>query len=113
MFSVDLNTGVETVLYSFCKMGCADGAEPFGGLIDVKGTLYGTTSGGGANGRGTVFSFDPSTGAEKVLYSFIGGADGAYPQGGLIDVSGTLYGTTTMGGAYSKGTVFALEKKKH
>jgi hypothetical protein len=48
---------VENVLYSFCRQqNCADGAVPGqGGLIDVKGTLYGTTAIGGAYGEGTVF----------------------------------------------------------
>lgn len=30
------------------------------------------------------------------------------PNAGLIDVNGTLYGTTTYGGTYNNGTVFAL-----
>jgi uncharacterized repeat protein (TIGR03803 family) len=43
------------------------------------------------------------------LYSFKGGSeDGEYPEAGLIDVSGTLYGTTPAGGANDGGTVFAL-----
>jgi hypothetical protein len=54
-----------------------------------------------------------TTGTEKVLYSF-GGGDGAYPLAGLINVNGTLYGTTYTGGSFSCfhhlgcGTVFAL-----
>jgi hypothetical protein len=42
-------------------MGGQDGAGPQSGLIDVKGTLYGTTYAGGGNGCsgegcGTVYS---------------------------------------------------------
>ena len=33
--------------------------NPYSGLIDVKGTLYGTTEIGGAHGYGTVFSLKP------------------------------------------------------
>ena len=77
-------------------------------LIDVNGTLYGTTNFGGAYGPGTVFSISAS-GKEKVLHSFAGGSDGAGPYGGLIDVNGTLYGTTEFGGGtHRHGTVFAL-----
>ena len=44
-----------------------------------------------------------------VLYSFSGGADGAYPEAGLIrDAAGNLYGTTYGGGASGYGTVFKL-----
>ena len=45
---------------------------------------------------------------EKVLHSF-NFTDGAVPVAGLIfDAAGNLYGTTTEGGTYGDGTVFAL-----
>jgi uncharacterized repeat protein (TIGR03803 family) len=40
--------------------------------------------------------------------SFQGEADGSNPAAGLIDVTGTLYGTTSAGGASNNGTVFEL-----
>ena len=99
------------VLYSFG--GSEDAANPYAGLINVNGMLYGTTYEGGANGDGTVFSITPS-GTETVLYSFKGGpGDGEYPFATLISVKGTLYGTTSQGGAYCSstggcGTVFSI-----
>lgn len=111
------SSGDETVLYSFCQAGypCADGANPYAGLImDKKGNLYGTTQYGGANvcggnGCGTVFRLSPS-GAQTVLYSFGSQAgDGVFPQGDLIsDKTGNLYGTTSTGSPNSNGTVFKL-----
>jgi uncharacterized repeat protein (TIGR03803 family) len=111
VFSLDPTTGVETVLHSFA--GGTDGAEPVSALINVKGTLYGTTFGDDVQSEGTVFSIDPSTGAEEVLHSFDGGADGANPLGGVIDVNGVLYGTTFLGGGTGCngngcGTVFSV-----
>jgi uncharacterized repeat protein (TIGR03803 family) len=106
--------GVERVLYSF--KGGADGANPVNGLIDVNGTLYGATSYGGGgscdssskkDGCGTIYSIATS-GKEKVVYSFPEGADGAQPNGNLVDVDGVLYGTTNRGGTYDNGTVFSL-----
>ena len=45
-----------------------------------------------------------------VLYSFSGGADGAYPMAGLVtDKRGNLYGTTAYGGSFGHGTVFKLD----
>ncbi len=116
VFTITPN-GPERVLYSF---GGTRGAYPSSALADVGGTLYGTTESGGSykskcdhyGNCGTIFSVTPS-GKEKVLYSFRNGAHGANPDAGLIDVNGTLYGTTPTGGAYSKsligcGTVFSI-----
>jgi uncharacterized repeat protein (TIGR03803 family) len=98
--------GVETVLYRFA--GGSDGANPFAGLINVNGTMYGTTVYGGSKDKGTVYSVT-TAGVKTVLHSFRGfHGGGAHPYGGLIDVNGTLYGTTGAGGAYSKGTVFSM-----
>lgn len=104
--------GVEKVLYRF--KGDADGAHPDGGLIDVNGILYGATAWGGGHrscgtgqGCGTIFSITTS-GKEKVLYAFTGGAKGGAPIGNLIDVKGTLYGATNGGGAHNDGTVFSM-----
>ncbi len=82
-------------------------------LINVNGTLYGTTGGGGKHGgNGTVFSVDLNTGTESVVHSFANGADGAFPQAGLIDVKGKFYGTTSLGGNgcsdYGCGTVYMI-----
>jgi uncharacterized repeat protein (TIGR03803 family) len=42
------------------------------------------------------------------LHRFGGGRDGLYPLAGLINVKGTLYGTTLDGGAKNNGTVFRI-----
>ena len=105
-------TGSETVLHNFG--GSKDGADPAAGLINVHGKLYGTTMNGGTYGEGTVFRITPS-GDERVVYSFgLVPGDGSHPVAGLIKLHGTLYGTTTDGGAYSCyrsvgcGTVFSI-----
>jgi uncharacterized repeat protein (TIGR03803 family) len=103
VFSVS-TTGAEHVLHAFDS---TDGSYPYASLIYVKGTLYGTTFYGGAYGFGTVFSVS-ATGTEHVLHSFSSGTDGAYPSASLIDVNGTLYGTTSDGGANDSGTVFSV-----
>jgi uncharacterized repeat protein (TIGR03803 family) len=94
-------------LYSFA--GEPNGQYPVASLIDVNGTLYGTTSYGGMHDDGTVFSISTS-GTEHVLYSFAGEPDGQYPKASLINVSGTLYGTAYRGGRASDGfgTVFGI-----
>jgi uncharacterized repeat protein (TIGR03803 family) len=109
-YKVNPKTGAETVVYSFG--GAGDGEFPFfGNLLDVGGTLYGTTLLGGAAGAGTIYKLNTTTGAETVVYSFTGGSDGGYPYGGLINLGGVLYGTTSGGGASYNGTVFKLDPK--
>jgi uncharacterized repeat protein (TIGR03803 family) len=108
VFKIDPTTGAEAVLHSFT--GGSDGDRPVAGLIDVGGTLYGTTLDGGIANRGTVFMIDPTTGAKAVLHSFRGrDGDGDRPAAGLIDVGGTLYGTTLVGGVHGGGTVFKID----
>lgn len=110
VFRLDPATGITTVLYAF--RGGTDGSAPDAALLNVGGTLYGTTALGGStacpNGCGTVFSLSLRTGIKRTVYSFAGGRDGNSPAAALINVGGTLYGTTQYGGAYDKGTVFAI-----
>jgi uncharacterized repeat protein (TIGR03803 family) len=107
----------ENVLYSF-RDDNKDGENPFGGLVfDPSGNLYGTTTGGGAYGGGTVFQLTNTGGSwrETVLYSFnpdIG--DGTQPSASLIfDQAGDLYGTTEGGGGFNAGTVFELKSSSN
>ncbi|MGA7284068.1 MAG: choice-of-anchor tandem repeat GloVer-containing protein [Candidatus Cybelea sp.] len=101
------------VLYVFNKG--RDGIVPAGSLLNVNGTLYGTTNFGGvpskqcypATACGTVYRFKPPSN-HTVLYRFHGAKDGTRPYSGLINVGGTLYGTTQAGGKRNGGTVFAI-----
>lgn len=101
----------EKVLYTFT--GGADGGMPIGSLVaDPAGNLYGTTNLGGiasgSSGYGVVFEL-PVNAPAMVLYRFTGGADGAYPYGGMVlDSTGDLYGTTFQGGTANDGVVFKL-----
>lgn len=114
VFSVT-TSGSEEVLHSFS--GAPDGSGPVAALTAVNGTMYGTTGGGGLkscgdSGCGTVFSIDLS-GSEKVVYRFAGSPDGSDPQANLLNVNGTLYGTTAAGGKRCEyfgtcGTVFSI-----
>ncbi len=91
-----------------------DGDAPVSQLLLVGQTLYGTTYSGGKAGNGTVYSIDAKTGKELWYYSFKGTPDGAHPNGGLLDLNGSLYGTTASGGAPCSssgnecGTVFTI-----
>lgn len=105
IFKVDVS-GAESAVYSF--KGGRDGANPSTGLIALQGVLYGTTSSGGGNSDdGTVFKI-ARDGKERVIHRFKGRSDGADPEGGLLAVKGTLYGTTFAGGSDDFGTAFQM-----
>lgn len=56
VFMLTPGSGAERIVYAFAG-GNSDGANPYGGLLQATdGKLYGTTSKGGANGAGIVFS---------------------------------------------------------
>jgi uncharacterized repeat protein (TIGR03803 family) len=115
----------EVVLYQFGPSGSGDGADPLMDRLamDSHGNLYGTTSGGGAYGGGTVFELSPAKPywKETILHSFKSGndANGSNPEGGVaLGPDGVIYGTTNWGGNNGQcgtdgcGLVFALSKSK-
>ncbi len=101
-----------TVLHTFTGPP-EDGSSPVTPFVfDQAGNLYGMTYAGGTNNSGTVYQLSPGeNGAwtEQILYSFMGGNDGAQPWAGVVlDAGGNIYGTTSLGGMYGDGTVFEL-----
>lgn len=98
LFEYNVQAQSYSLLYSFVG-GTFDGGAPDGTLLEATdGKFYGTTSTGGANNVGTLFSFDPSTSAEAVIHSFGAAEDIGNPEGSLIDDgSGNLYGTAEGG----------------
>lgn len=120
LFSLATNGTGFTVLHEFGLLDAntgtnADGAVPRGGLVLSGGTLYGTASGGGANGAGVVFSLATNGTGFTVLRHFDAvdpltttNTSGAFPMSGLVLSSNVLYGTTLAGGAGGRGTIFTI-----
>ncbi len=118
VFAVDPSNRHKYEQYAF--KGGSDGAYPFAGVTLLNGQLYGTTRRGGSGcgrlvGCGTVFTLNPLTGAESVVWNFTDEPDGLAPDTGLTEAAGALYGTTPRGGTgipngcYDGcGTVFAI-----
>jgi uncharacterized repeat protein (TIGR03803 family) len=112
VFKLD-GMGHEKVLYNF---PAGPGApSPASGVIrDPAGNLYGASDSGGPAGAGLVYKLD-TAGKFTALYSFTGGADGAYPTGVIRDSSGNLYGAAggAFQGANSPSVVFKLDAEGH
>ena len=108
-------SGTVTVLYSFQFVN--DGAHSAAPLINVKGLLYGNTFYGCHKKSRTIFRIISGTifrittgGTETLLHRFGEGIpnDGTQAVGSLINVNGTLYGTTELGGTSGDGTIFSI-----
>ncbi len=106
LYSVDIDTDAFTVLHAFGAEN--DAADPVAGLIEVGGKLFGTSRGGGSEGSGTVYEFDPHNGMEKIVHSF-DGTDGARPTAAPLSWEGMLYGVTPKGGVSSAGVLFKID----
>jgi hypothetical protein len=123
VFQLKKESGVwsETVLHRFRG---TDGMNPDAALLmDGSGTLYSTTTAGGADGFGVVFKTELTSGKweTSVLHSFSSAkGDGAYPNSAVtMDAAGNIYGGTYSGGGSLEcdvendvgcGTIFKLAK---
>ena len=89
IFSVNPVTGAFTAQYSF--VGGADGATPYGSLLwAANGTLYGTSTLGGKNGNGTVYSVTLGS-AAPLAFSL---ASGSYTSTQTVTLSDVTAGVT-------------------
>ncbi|HEY3913612.1 MAG TPA: choice-of-anchor tandem repeat GloVer-containing protein [Verrucomicrobiae bacterium] len=110
IYSIGTNGSNFTVVYTFT--GSNDGWNPMGGMAISGGTLYGISE-GGIPGWGNVFSVSTNGSNFTVLHAFSSAGeltnyDGANPQGNLLLLGDTLYGTTENGGQ-SYGTVYSVK----
>jgi uncharacterized repeat protein (TIGR03803 family) len=114
VFAINTNGTGFTSLHSFAAIPFppgpytnSDGATPLAGLILSGSTLYGTTTGGGSSGNGTVFAINTNGTGFTNLHDFTY-SDGVFAQGGLVLSGNTLYGTAMQGGTSGNGTVFSI-----
>ncbi len=85
----------------------SDGAYPEAGLLFAGGRLYGTASGGGVYGNGTVFAISTNGSSFTNLHSLVL-TEGGQPYGNLVLSGPTLFGTANNGGTNGTGSVFSI-----
>lgn len=107
------NDGSDFSILKYFAFSTEDGSSPHGSLIFASdGRLYGTTFGGGAEFKGTVFSLQKDGADFQINYS-LSGNDGARPYFGnrlWESFDGFLYGATFSGGTENYGTLFKVAK---
>ena len=117
VFSINTDgSGLQNLLSFSGTGGAYPGFFPSGSLTLSGSTLYGTTSEGGANGNGSIFSINTDGSGYQNLVSFTGtgGAIVALPIGSLTLSGSTVYGMTANGGVngsgmeYGYGTIFSV-----
>lgn len=107
VFAVNANGSGFTNLFNF-NGSDREGGAPWGGLLLLGKTLYGTTSGSDTSSSGNVFAICTNGMGFTNLHCFNGVTDGNVPYATLVSSGRTLYGTTEFGGPGGEGTVFAV-----
>lgn len=106
-----LRLGAPVVFHGQPKEGCYPRTTLVAGR---DGTLYGTTSAGGAGDQGAVYALPPGAAisAAPAVWSFHGD-DGSQPGAAVLGTGGVLYGTAYRGGAHGLGTVWIVLPPPH
>jgi uncharacterized repeat protein (TIGR03803 family) len=109
IYSINVDGSGYTTICSFSPGDRQGGFWPSGPLTVSGSTIYGTTSGGGTNDDGTIFSVNTDGSDFQTLYSFNLYAGGNTTNGiALTLVGSTLYGTTTSSAGSENGTIFSI-----
>jgi uncharacterized repeat protein (TIGR03803 family) len=108
VFKIQISNNVYTKILDFSSYGY--GAYPEGSLFYSGGYLYGMTKYGGISDKGVVFKIQTSDNTFTKIFDFqFPLSSGSNPEGSLISDGTYLYGTTSSGGNYYKGTVFKIQ----
>jgi uncharacterized repeat protein (TIGR03803 family) len=94
----------------------SSGANPRTDLLLNGNKLYGTATGGGTGGSGTVFALNTDGSGFTNLHQFTvtitpnpaTNSDGAFPRCPLILQENILYGNTSAGGRFGNGVIFGV-----
>lgn len=112
VFSINANGTGFITLKEFAGM---DGARPRYNLILSGHTLFGTTEGDGDLSNSLIYKLNTDGTDFQIVKAFstpdpISGTndDGFYVRSGLACLGGALFGTTSSGGNFGAGVIFAL-----
>ena len=108
IFKFDTNSSALQTIYGFSINNGAYYPEGTLVLAPTGDRLYGTTAGESGENSGAIFAVNTNGTAFTILHGFSSSSDGAEPEGELVFVGNSLYGTAESGGTSGYGTVFAI-----
>ncbi len=106
LFRYETATTTLTRIHAFSTI---DGEYPYSGVIRASdGSLYGSTSAGGATGLGEVYRTDVDGNVESV--ATFSNFEGSHPVAGLYQADdGKIYGADAQDGQYGFGAAFRID----
>ncbi len=109
IFEYDIQTSSFSIVYTWNNT--KRGKYAYGTLVErVPGILIGTTYGGGAALKGSLFEFNIQTKELHQKVNFGGSPNGAQPRASMLKMPDeTFIGQTYTGGLYDGGTVFKFD----
>jgi uncharacterized repeat protein (TIGR03803 family) len=112
LFSISTTGTNYQILHNFTAS--VDGSSPNARLaLNRQGDLFGTATGGGTYGGGTLWRYS-ATGGMTTEHSFGSGSDGAVPmQGPSLGPHGVIYDTTGEGAIGGSGNIFSFHRKTY
>ncbi|HNX49733.1 MAG TPA: putative Ig domain-containing protein, partial [Thermoanaerobaculaceae bacterium] len=109
VFKINPDGSGYEIVHSFVHSGDPAGRLPAGSLVFDGTWLYGVTSDGPVEGkRGVVYRLSLDGSVIEPLHVFPGADTDGYDPFSLIVHEGVLFGTTVLGGAADKGTIFRI-----
>jgi len=109
IFKIEANGSGFAELHEFASI-YDESENPQGSLIISNSTLFGMTNNGGDFRKGTIFKIETDGTGFTSLHQFSGSNfDGSFPNGSLLVLGATLFGTTYKGGNSNMGTIFKIQ----
>lgn len=83
------------------------GRIPFSGVVEAEEKVWGTTSTGGINGNGVIYTIATINRQFAKVHEF-DFTNGAQPNSKLVLADDKLWGTTSQGGAFNQGIIYSI-----
>jgi uncharacterized repeat protein (TIGR03803 family) len=106
LFGVSLSVPAQVFTTEYAFTNTPDGANPRQ-LTWASGLFYAATANGGANGSGSIFTFDTNSETLTIIYSFTGETNNGSSPNNVLVAGNMIYGTAA-GGTNYNGMIYGV-----